>query len=133
MITDPAILKSLIQQGGFLPKEEMLEIKKQKGSLMIGIPKETSFQERRVALVPEAVSLLVANGHHVIIESNAGENSNFTDNEYSEAGAQIVQDRHSIYQCDIIFKVAPPSEEEVDVTKINEKENHSNCLGLYKR
>lgn len=120
MITDPAILKSLIQQGGFLPKEEMLEIKKQKGSLMIGIPKETSFQERRVALVPEAVSLLVANGHHVIIESNAGENSNFTDNEYSEAGAQIVQDRHSIYQCDIIFKVAPPSEEEVDLMPGNQ-------------
>ncbi len=120
MITDPAILKSLIQQGGFLPKEEMLEVKKQKGSLMIGIPKETSFQERRVALVPEAVSLLVANGHHVIIESNAGENSNFTDNEYSEAGAQIVQDRHSIYQCDIIFKVAPPSEEEVDLMPGNQ-------------
>jgi len=120
MITDPAILKSLIQQGGFLPKEEMLEVKKQKGSLMIGIPKETSFQERRVALVPEAVSLLVANGHHVIIESNAGENSNFTDNEYSEAGAQIVQDRHAIYQCDIIFKVAPPSEEEVDLMPGNQ-------------
>lgn len=120
MITDPAILKSLIQQGGFLPKEEMLEVKKQKGSLMIGIPKETSFQERRVALVPEAVSLLVANGHHVIIESKAGENSNFTDNEYSEAGAQIVQDRHSIYQCDIIFKVAPPSEEEVDLMPGNQ-------------
>jgi alanine dehydrogenase len=120
MITDPAILKSLIQQGGFLPKEEMLEVKKQKGSLMIGIPKETSFQERRVAIVPEAVSLLVANGHHVIIESNAGENSNFTDNEYSEAGAQIVQDRHSIYQCDIIFKVAPPSEEEVDLMPGNQ-------------
>ena len=120
MITDPAILKSLIQQGGFLPKEEMLEVKKQKGSLMIGIPKETSFQERRVALVPEAVSLLVANGHHVMIESNAGENSNFTDNEYSEAGAQIVQDRHSIYQCDIIFKVAPPSEEEVDLMPGNQ-------------
>jgi alanine dehydrogenase len=115
MITDPVLLKSLIQKGSLLPKEEMLEVRKKKGSLFIGIPKETSFQERRVALVPEAVTLLVSNGHQVIMETKAGEGSNFTDNEYSEAGAQIVYDRKSIYSCDIILKVAPPSEEEVEL------------------
>jgi alanine dehydrogenase len=93
----------------------MLEVRKKKGNLFIGIPKETSFQERRVALVPEAVTLLVSNGHQVLMETNAGEGSNFTDNEYSEAGAQIVYDRKSIYSCDIILKVAPPSEEEVEL------------------
>jgi alanine dehydrogenase len=115
MITDPVLLKSLIQKGSLLPKEEMLEVRKKKGNLFIGIPKETSFQERRVALVPEAVTLLVSNGHQVIMETKAGEGSNFTDNEYSEAGAQIVYDRKSIYSCDIILKVAPPSEEEVEL------------------
>ena len=115
MITDPVLLKSLIQKGSLLPKEEMLEVRKKKGNLFIGIPKETSFQERRVALVPEAVTLLVSNGHQVLMETKAGEGSNFTDNEYSEAGAQIVYDRKAIYSCDIILKVAPPSEEEVEL------------------
>jgi alanine dehydrogenase len=98
----------------------MLEIARKKGSLYIGIPKETSFQERRVALVPEAVSLLVANGHRVKIESKSGEGSNFTDTEYSEAGAEICYDTKEIFQCDIIFKVAPPSEEEVELMPGNQ-------------
>lgn len=120
MITDPEILKKLIQQGSLLPKEEMLEIARKKGSLFIGIPKESSFQERRVALVPEAVSLLVANGHRVKIESKSGEGANFSDNEYSEAGAEICHDSKEIFQCDIIFKVAPPSEDEVDLMSGNQ-------------
>ncbi len=115
MITDPELLKSLIAQGSLMPKEEMLEVRRKKGNLFIGIPKETSFQERRVALVPEAVSLLVANGHHVRIETKAGEGSNFSDNDFSEAGAEICYDRKEIYSCDIILKVAPPSEEEVEL------------------
>lgn len=115
MITDPELLKSLIAQGSLMPKEEMLEVKRKKGNLYIGIPKETSFQERRVALVPEAVSLLVANGHRVRIETKAGEGSNFSDNDFSEAGAEICYDRKEIYSCDIILKVAPPSEEEVEL------------------
>lgn len=115
MVTDPEILKKLIQQGSLLPKEEMLEIARKKGRLYIGIPKEISFQERRVALVPEAVSLLVANGHRVKIESKSGEGANLSDNEYSEAGAEICYDPKEIFQCDIIFKVAPPLEEEVEM------------------
>ena len=115
MKTNPDILKALIKESGLLPQVEMLEIKKKKGSLNIGIPKETTFQERRVSLAPEAVSLLVSNGHRVKIETKSGENSNFTDNEYSEAGAEICYDPAEIYKCDIIFKVAPPNEEEVEM------------------
>jgi alanine dehydrogenase len=115
MITDPGLLKTLIQQGSLTPKEEMLEVRKKKGTLYIGIPKETSFQERRVALVPEAVTLLVNNGHRVRIETKAGDGANFTDNDYSEAGAEISYSAKEIYECDIILKVAPPSEEEVDL------------------
>lgn len=120
MITDPEILKQLMQQGSLLPKEEMLEVARKKGNLYIGIPKETSFQELRVALVPETVSLLVSHGHRVKIESGAGKGASFSDNEYSEAGAEICYDVKEIFQCDIIFKVAPPTEEEVDMMPGNQ-------------
>ena len=120
MITDPEILKHLMQQGSLLPKEEMLEIARKKGSLFIGIPKETSFQERRVALVPETVSVLVANGHRVKIETKSGQGSNFSDSDYSEAGAEICYDKKEIFSCNLIFKVAPPSEDEVEMMPGNQ-------------
>ncbi|MDX2361493.1 MAG: alanine dehydrogenase [Crocinitomicaceae bacterium] len=120
MITDPEILKQLMRQGSLLPKEEMLEIAQKKGSLFIGIPKEISFQERRVALVPETIAVLVANGHRVKVETKSGEACNFSDNEYSEAGAEICYDRKEVFGCDIIFKVAPPSEEEVEMMPGNQ-------------
>jgi alanine dehydrogenase len=120
MNTDPELLKKLIQKGSLLPKEEMLEVEQKKGSLFIGIPKETSFQERRVALVPETVSLLVAHGHEVKVESKAGEGANFSDNDYSEAGAQICKSRKEIYECNIVFKVTPPSDDEVDLMPGNQ-------------
>jgi alanine dehydrogenase len=109
-----------MQQGGLLPKEEMLEVKRKKGSLFIGVPKESAFQERRVGLVPEAVSLLVSNGHRVRVESGCGLGANFSDNEYSEAGAEICVDRKEIYQCDIVVKVAPPTEEDADLMTGNQ-------------
>ena len=120
MKTDPEILKHLMQQGSLLPKEEMLEIAPKKGKLFIGIPKETFFQERRVALVPEAVSILVLNGHRVKIESKSGEMANFSDRDYSEAGAEICHDPKEIFQCDIIFKVGPPSEDEINLMSGNQ-------------
>lgn len=120
MATNPDLLKSLLHQGAILPQEEMLEFKPKKGQLFIGIPKETSFQERRVALVPEAVSLLVANGHRVRIETGAGEGTNFSDNDYSEAGGEIVYNQEQIYTCDMIFKVAPPTEAEITMMPGNQ-------------
>ena len=117
MKTDPELLKKLIQKGSLLPKEEMLEVAQKKGSLFIGIPKETSFQERRVALVPETVSLLVAHGHEVKIESKAGEGANFSDNDYSEAGGEIVYSAKEVYNPDIILKVTPPSNNEIAMMK----------------
>ncbi len=120
MTTDPHLLKSLIQQGALMPKEDLLEVGQKKGKLQIGIPKEISFQERRVALVPEAVGLLIANGHEVKIESKAGEGAHFTDNEYSEVGAQIVYNQKEIYHADIILKVAPPTEEELQLMPGNQ-------------
>ena len=96
-----------------LPQEEMLEVLKRKGNLFIGIPKETSFQERRVCLTPDAVSALVNNGHKVLLESGAGDGANYNDKDYSEAGAKITKVKSKVFSCPIILKVEPPSFDEI--------------------
>jgi len=96
-----------------LPQEEMLEVLKRKGELFIGIPKETSFQEKRVCLTPDAVSALVTNGHKVLVEAGAGNDSKFRDHDYSEAGAEITKDTAKVFSCPMILKVEPPSLEEI--------------------
>jgi alanine dehydrogenase len=96
-----------------LPQEEMLEVLKRKGKLYIGIPKETSFQERRVCLTPDAVSALVNNGHKVLLESGAGDGANYNDKDYSEAGAKITKVKSKVFSCPIILKVEPPSFDEI--------------------
>ncbi|MBL6657533.1 MAG: alanine dehydrogenase [Flavobacteriales bacterium] len=108
---------SSLGSGNLLPQEEKLEIKKQSKSLFIGVPKEIAFQESRIAIVPDAVQLLVSHGHEVLIESTAGEGANFSDNEFSEAGAKIIFDTKEIYQADIILKVEPPTLEEIELMK----------------
>ena len=96
-----------------LPQEEMLEVLKRKDNLFIGIPKETSFQEKRVCLTPDAVSALVNNGHRVLLESGAGEGANFNDKAYSDAGAEITKDTSKVFSCPMLLKVEPPSLEEI--------------------
>lgn len=102
---------------GILPKEEMLELKQDFQKLKIGIPKESSFQENRITLTPDAVSLLVHNGHTIVIEHNAGLGANFTDKEYSDAGAEIVFSIEEIYNTDIIVKIEPPTKTELKLLK----------------
>lgn len=101
----------------FSPKEEMLEVKKRKNRLVVGIPLETTYEEKRVALAPEAADLLSQNGHSVLIQSKAGENSFFDDKEYAEAGCQIVYDAEEVYKADIILKVAPLTDQELELVK----------------
>ncbi len=97
-----------------LPQTEMLEVKKKKGELFIGLPKETNLGEKRVCLTPDAVTALTANGHRIVVETNAGEGANFTDKEYSEAGAKISYDVEEAFKCNIVLKVAPPTEKEIE-------------------
>ncbi len=99
--------------------EETLDIKAKEAELFIGIPKETSFQENRIALIPEAVSVLVNNGHDVWIESKAGEGSGYSDRDYSEAGAKIKYNKKEIFDCDILVKSAPIMEEDLPLLKHN--------------
>jgi alanine dehydrogenase len=77
--------------------EETLDIKPKGAELLIGIPRETSFQENRVALTPDAVSVLVANNHRVIMESKAGEGASYSDKDYSDAGAKIAHSKKDVF------------------------------------
>lgn len=104
----------------YVPLEETLEIQPKKKQLFIGIPKETSFQENRVALTPEAVSVLVNNGHEVAVEHNAGEGSFYFDSDYSEAGARIIYDKAELYKAATIIKSAPIAAEEVALLQPNQ-------------
>lgn len=81
--------------------------------MFIGIPKETAFQENRVPLTPDAVSVLVNEGHDVAVEHCAGDGSFYFDNDYAEAGARIVYDKRDLYKATTIIKAAPISEDEV--------------------
>ena len=107
-------IRRLAFQAALSPQEELLAVQTGEHSLRIGIPKEIALQERRVALDPDAVGLLVAHGHEVVVETGAGLHAQFTDADYSEAGARIGPDARSVYDNDIILKVAPPQEAELE-------------------
>jgi len=109
------------QSNVLMPQEEMLEIGRHATSLQIGIPKETSFQEKRVSLVPAAVAVLVNNGHEVLVETGAGANSNYQDKDYSDAGASIAYGCEQVYQCDLVLKIAPPTFDEIEMMKPKQK------------
>ena len=102
-----------------MPKEERLEVSKDNVQLRIGLPKERSFQEKRICLTPDAVSALTNNGHQVIIEAGAGNNAAFEDKEYSEAGAEISNDTAKVFACPVILKVEPPTLGEIEMLKPN--------------
>ena len=99
------------------PQEEMLEIGRQKSQLTIGVPKETANQENRILLIPDGVNLLTRNGHTVLIEAGAGNAAQFSDHEYSEAGAHIVYSSSEVFRAEIIMKVSPVSIQEAEMLK----------------
>ncbi len=96
-----------------IPQEEKLEIAKHKSELFIGIPKETSYQERRICLTPDAVNSLTSHGHRVMIESGAGLSSSYSDKEYSDAGAEMTANPQKVLSCPMILKVEPLTMNEI--------------------
>jgi len=110
-------VSKLAREGVLQPKEALWATGRKKDQLTIGIPKENSYQENRVPLTPLSVGLLVENGHQVLMESGAGEASNFLDHHYSEQGAQIVYNKQEVYQCDLVIKIASPTLQEVDLMR----------------
>ncbi|GAB4298817.1 MAG: alanine dehydrogenase [Ignavibacteriaceae bacterium] len=89
--------------------------------MRIGIPKEIVHEEQRIALSPAGVDSLVRSGHTVYIQSGAGEGSHFSDEEYTDIGAQIVYSAEEAYKrAEMIVKVAPLSEAEADMLQENQ-------------
>jgi alanine dehydrogenase len=98
-----------------LPQEEKLEVARQRSDLFIGLPKETSYQERRICLTPDAVSSLIAHGHRVLMEAGAGLTASYSDKEYIDAGAEITHDPKKVFSCPLVLKVEPPTTEEINM------------------
>jgi alanine dehydrogenase len=96
---------------------QMIKVNQRNHSMNIGIPKEVTFQENRVPLTPSAVQYFTANGHRITIETSAGRNANFSDNQYSEAGAQIAYSNKEVYECDVILKIDPPTRKEIELMR----------------
>jgi alanine dehydrogenase len=123
------------------PLEETLLREHKKSRIAIGIPFEKPKTDNRIALTPSAVQVIVSNGHEVLIERNAGLASSFTDNEYSEAGAQICVSKEDVYKSShIILKTSPINDDEFDYlqpkqiifstinTPLYKKEHLEKCL-----
>jgi alanine dehydrogenase len=109
------------EQIGIKTLEKSLMKTKSARSLKIGLPKETSNDERRISLTPGGVSILIANGHEVFIEKNAGIDAHFSDTEYSEAGAEIAYSAEELFsKSEMIVKVAPPTKTELSWMQPNQ-------------
>jgi len=104
----------------FMPKEEHLETTVKYRKITIGIPSDNNEDEKRVAITPESVNLLVENGNEVIIQKGAGQGANYTDKDYSENGAIITDSPARVYSGDVVIKVAPFVEHETDYLKGNQ-------------
>lgn len=103
-----------------LPQEEMLEVKKKGQKVKIGIPSDFTKVEYRVPLTPQAVNLLVSYGHEILIEKNAGKSASYSDKEYREAGATIVEKKEETFQCDIILRISPFDSQEIEMLRGNQ-------------
>jgi len=99
---------------------EMLATERRQGKLNIGVPREVSLHENRVALVPSSIRTLVGHGHRVVVESDAGLRSQFSDHDYSESGAEIVHSPEQVYKSSVIIKVAPPTLDELELMRPNQ-------------
>ncbi|MCC6816757.1 MAG: alanine dehydrogenase [Saprospiraceae bacterium] len=114
----PQIFKS--SEGVFQTQLQQIQVEKSKSSFVIGIPKETYIDENRVVLVPHSVHKLVALGHRVMVEAGAGARSNFTDLDFTEAGAEVTESKELVYQSEIILKVVPPTLQEIALFRTNQ-------------
>jgi len=98
---------------GIIPKESPAKVHKNEHQLTIGLPKEISNQEKRVAITPESVGLLTNNGIQVVVESGVGLSAKFSDQDYSDAGAKVSYSRKEVFAAEVVLKVDPPSIEEI--------------------
>lgn len=110
-------IQSLAKEAALHPQEQLLKVKEGDHKLYIGLPREMEGIENRICLTPEAVSILVNNGHDVWVETGAGSSVKFTDREYSDAGGKIVYSTEEVFAADIVLKVDPPTPQQVEYMK----------------
>ena len=113
---EPSAIQDIAVEGAMRTQERMISLKNKHNSLRIGIPREISNEERRVALTPGGVQTLAANGHRVYVQKEAGLHAHFKDAEYMEAGAEVIESPGELYgTCNLIVKVGPPTRNELDL------------------
>lgn len=116
----PGSFSTFFAEGQYETQTEMLEVAEKSRKLTIGIPLETTLQENRVAIVPNSIRILKGYGHDVLVESGAGLSSSFTDQDYSEAEAEITKNKKKVYESHIILKTQPPTCEEIDLMQVGQ-------------
>ena len=99
------------------PEESLLREIQRQVQLTIGLPCENPVAETRLALTPEGVSIVVEEGHRVVVERGAGLPMSYTDLQYSEAGAILVDSRAEVFASDIVLKIAPPTTDDLLLMK----------------
>lgn len=112
--------KISFSNAAFMPKEEHLETAIRNRHITIGLPSDSKDDEKRVALTPEAVSLLVDKDNEVIVQKGAGLGANYSDKDYSENGAILTDSISRVYSADVVIKVAPFSAKEAEYLKGNQ-------------
>jgi len=111
---------STLAQEQLLPREELFKRGPRNVKLNIGVPDNSASIEYSVPLTPQSVELFVNNGHEVFIQSGAGNEANYSDKDYSDAGGVICKSPGEVYQCDIVLKMSPFTPEEADLMRGNQ-------------
>jgi len=114
-IRDKYQFSTFFAKGQYETQVETLEVRAKGEGIVIGIPKEVSYHESRVALVPNSIRSVVGYGHTVVVESGAGELASFDDEHFASAGAKITRDKKEVYQAQLIIKSSPPTIDELDL------------------
>jgi alanine dehydrogenase len=103
------------EERSLFPEECLLREIARQPRLSIGLPKENALVETRLALTPEGVAIVTEEGHSVYVQRGAGEPMSYSDLQYSEAGAYLVDDAAEVFGADIVLKIAPPTLDELNL------------------
>ncbi|MDO9152273.1 MAG: alanine dehydrogenase [Paludibacter sp.] len=106
-------------QHSLFPEESLLRELARQPHLSIGLPKENAEVETRLALTPEGVAIVTEEGHNVYVQRGAGEPMSYSDLQYSEAGAVIVELTTEVFNANIVMKIAPPAIQELHLMHPN--------------
>ncbi|MEI6556584.1 MAG: alanine dehydrogenase [Paludibacter sp.] len=113
------------EQRSLFPEECLLREITRQPRLSIGIPKENIEVETRLALTPEGIGILTEEGHKVYVQRGAGQGMSYSDLQFSESGAYIVDNAREIFSKDIVLKITPPT-----ISELNMMQDKSSILSM---